>query len=65
MFVVTSDAGAARFVIGLREELGWLVPPDDAKSLEKILSVILTETKDWLELRRWCREYVESRALET
>ncbi len=62
--VVASDVGAARAVIGMEGERGWIMPPGDVERLAAILRRILSDSIDWCALRRRCRAYVEQRTLE-
>ncbi len=62
--VLSSEAGAARVVIGTEGERGWLVPPGDVAALTAALRKILTEPQDWEPLRRRCRAFAEGRTLE-
>jgi len=63
--VVSSCVGAAAEVVGRHGERGWLVPPGDVQALASTLKHIITNQQDWIPLRRRCREFVESRTLET
>ena len=62
--VLSSEAGAARTVIGARGERGWLVPPGDLPALTDKLREVLSGGGDWPALRRRCREFAEGRTLE-
>lgn len=63
--VLSSDAGAARSVIGADGERGWLVPPGDVAKLSEVLRRVLTEPRAWPALRRRCRAFVADRTLES
>jgi glycosyltransferase involved in cell wall biosynthesis len=62
--VLSTEAGAARVVIGENGERGWLVPPGDVRRLADALRSVLTEERDWPLLRRRCRSFAEARSLE-
>jgi glycosyltransferase involved in cell wall biosynthesis len=62
--VLSTEAGAARVVIGENGERGWLVPPGDVRRLADALRSVLTEERDWAVLRRRCRRFAEARSLE-
>jgi len=62
--VLSSEAGAARAVIGVEGERGWLVPPGDVPALTAALRRILTEPQDWASLRGRCRAFAEDRTLD-
>jgi glycosyltransferase involved in cell wall biosynthesis len=62
--VLSSEAGAARVVIGAEGERGWLVPPGDLTALTAALGRTITEPRDWEPLRRRCRAFAEERTLE-
>jgi len=62
--VLSTEAGAARVVIGGNGERGWLVPPGDVRGLADALRRVLTEDRDWPVLRRRCRTFAEARSLE-
>lgn len=62
--VLASEVGAARAVIGVEGERGWLVPPGDVYALATAIQRVLSEPIDWPVLRRRCQAYVEKRTLE-
>jgi glycosyltransferase involved in cell wall biosynthesis len=62
--VLSSEVGAARWVIGSDGERGWLVSPGDVDALTCALRGVLQKPRDWPALRQRCREYVEGRTLE-
>jgi glycosyltransferase involved in cell wall biosynthesis len=62
--VLSTEAGAARAVIGGDGERGWIVPPGDVSRLADTLRRVLTEERDWPALRRRCRAFAEARTLE-
>ena len=62
--VLSTDAGAARAVIGGEGERGWIVPAGDVRRLADALRRVLTEERDWPALRRRCRAFAEARTLE-
>jgi glycosyltransferase involved in cell wall biosynthesis len=62
--VLATDVGAAREVIGVQGDRGWLVPPRDVESLAGGLRQVLSDTRDWRLLRRACRTYAEMHTLE-
>jgi glycosyltransferase involved in cell wall biosynthesis len=63
--VLSTEAGAARAVIGENGERGWLVPPGDSRRFAEGLRRVLSDDRDWGALRRRCREFAEARTLET
>jgi hypothetical protein len=62
--VLSSDVGAAPFVIGRPGERGWLVPPGDVPALARAIRRIIAGPIEWPQMRRRCRCYVEGRTLE-
>jgi glycosyltransferase involved in cell wall biosynthesis len=62
--VLSTEAGAAKAVIGEDGERGWIVPPGDVRRLADALRRVLTEERDWPALRRRCRAFAEARTLE-
>lgn len=62
--VLSTEAGAAKAVIGADGERGWIVPPGDVRRLADALRRVLTEERDWPALRRRCRAFAEARTLE-
>ena len=62
--VISSEVGAARAVIGVRGERGWLVPPGDAARLADTIQHVITAPVDWPALRARCREYARTRTLD-
>lgn len=62
--VLTSDVGAARAVIGVDGERGWIVQPGNVDVLVAAIQRILSEPLDWQMLRKRCRSYAENRTLE-
>jgi hypothetical protein len=63
--VLSTDVGAARTVIGVNGERGWLVPPGSAQALVGALQSILRDPIDWPALRRRCRAYAERYTVES
>jgi glycosyltransferase involved in cell wall biosynthesis len=63
--VLTSAVGAARAVVGDDGARGWLVAPGDPIELRSRLEEVLGSSLDWPRLRRACREFAESRTLES
>jgi glycosyltransferase involved in cell wall biosynthesis len=62
--VLSSDAGAARSVVGSEGERGWLVPPGDVRRLTEVLREVISGTRDWPALRQRCRAFAQGRTLE-
>lgn len=62
--VVSSEAGAARHVIGENGERGWIVPTGDVPLLAKALRDVIAVPRDWARLRQRCRAFAEGRTLE-
>ncbi|HET7451977.1 MAG TPA: glycosyltransferase [Thermoanaerobaculia bacterium] len=63
--VLSTDAGAARAVIGSEGERGWIVPAGDVRAFAEALRRALTGERDWPALRRRCRAFAEARTLES
>jgi len=62
--VVSSKVGMAKQVIGCNGERGWLVEPGDPGALKAKLKEVLSTPLPWPEIRKRCRQFVETLTLE-
>ncbi len=64
--VLTSNVGAAEFVVGSGENhRGWLVNPNDPDAVVQKLLQIIQNDQSWSELRGRCVAFASSRTLES
>ena len=62
--VISSDVGAASFVIGRHNERGWLIPPGEVDAILDQIKFVLSQEINWKLLHESCVTFVQNRTLE-